>query len=368
MTNNHPSLIAATKVTNLIKQHAADAELAGELTPQQIQLIYDHNWFNLYIPSELGGLETPLPVAIRLLEILARADASFGWTVTLCSGANWFAGFLDKTLCASLWSNKQVCIAGSGAATGKASITKNGYIVKGDWKYATGAPHATVFSANCIIEKDGEPLLTEDNTPVLKAFIFTRDEVEIRHNWNTIGMKATASHSFSVKALELPFSRSFIIHPDQAVLPDLIFQIPFQSFAEITLAANFSGIAAHFIEECKRLYEDRIKRHAYAITETCEMLDLLGRTCSKLEGTQLRFYHALDKAWQNANHDKQWNPKDIETLKQVCRNIVQQARHSVDELFPYCGMTAANEDSEINRVWRDFHTASLHGIFTFGYR
>jgi hypothetical protein len=46
--------------------------------------------------------------------------------------------------------------------------------------------------------------------------------------------------------------------------------------------------------------------------------------------------------------------------------MVKLARNAVDDLYPYCGMTAAEQESDINRVWRDFHTASLHTIFTFG--
>ncbi|MFA9217817.1 MAG: hypothetical protein ACEQSK_12030, partial [Sphingomonadaceae bacterium] len=37
-------------------------------------------------------------------------------------------------------------------------------------------------------------------------------------------------------------------------------------------------------------------------------------------------------------------------------------RAAVDELYPYCGLHAAREDSAFNRVWRDFHTASQHAL------
>src|SRR5690606_11738530 len=126
-----------------------------------------------------------------------------GWTVTLCSGANWFVGFLDKLPVSLFFSDQQVCFSGSGAASGKASVVENGYIVNGYWKYATDASHATAFTANCVIEKDGEPLLEKDGSPVTRSFIFKRTEVAIHNNWNATGMKATASQSFSIKALKV---------------------------------------------------------------------------------------------------------------------------------------------------------------------
>ena len=42
--------------------------------------------------------------------------------------------------------------------------------------------------------------------------------------------------------------------------------------------------------------------------------------------------------------------------------LVAVSRAAVDELYPYCGLYAAHEDSTINRVWRDFHTASQHSL------
>ena len=365
-TNNDLSPHIPVGSLTLIRQYAAAAEQMGQLHPEQLKLIYDQNWFNLFVPRSMGGLGLPVPEAVRLQELLAHADGSVGWTVTLCSGANWFVGFMDKSVAADFFSNKQVCLAGSGAASGKAIVTENGYTVNGHWKYATGAPHATAFTANCLIEKNGELLRQKNGSPLIKAFIFRKEEVELQNNWHTTGMKATASHSFGVKDLHVATSRSFIIDPQQAGLPDPVFYFPFQSFAETTLAVNFSGMAFHFMDECKLLFEERIKRHGYAIDEACEMLELLGRTQSKLEDVRQLFYNRLGKAWLNGSLEKQWNTSHADSLNEACRSMVKLARNAVDDLYPYCGMIAAEQGSDINRVWRDFHTASLHTIFTFG--
>lgn len=229
-----------------------------------------------------------------------------------------------------------------------------------------GRPHATAFTANCMIEKEGKLLLQEDGSPLVKTFIFRKEEVEIHNNWNTNGMKATASHSFSVKALHVAKNRCFIIEQKHARLPDAVFHFPFQAFAEVTLTANYSGMAFHFIDECKTLFEERIKRHGYAIKEACEMLEILGRTKSKLEDARQFFYDALDKTWQTGILENQWNTPALQNLNEACRLLVKLARNSVDDLYPYCGMVAAEQGSDINRVWRDFHTASLHAVFTFG--
>src|SRR6185437_5279658 len=112
------------------------------------------------------------PEMVRLEEDISRVDGSTGWTVTLCSGAGWFAGFFPtgpvgqsvspaSEELTRLFSDPRLCIAGSGAATGEAHLVSGSYRISGRWAYASGSPHATAFTANCVIWKDGVPLLTD---------------------------------------------------------------------------------------------------------------------------------------------------------------------------------------------------------------
>ena len=48
--------------------------------------------WNIWVPKTHGGLELGLTEGLRTLQQLASIDGSLGWTVTLCSGANYFIG------------------------------------------------------------------------------------------------------------------------------------------------------------------------------------------------------------------------------------------------------------------------------------
>ena len=76
------NLIDVTTATRL-KSFSAEAEEAGQLIPAQLDIIFDNNWLNIFVPEEFGGLQMGLPEALRLEEDLARIDGSLGWTVTL---------------------------------------------------------------------------------------------------------------------------------------------------------------------------------------------------------------------------------------------------------------------------------------------
>lgn len=348
-----------------IRSYALFAENAGQLTPEQLLLIYHNNWFNLFVPASLGGLEMNLPDAVRLLERLAWADGSFGWTVTLCSGANWFAGFLNPEIVREVFSNTQVCLAGSGAATGKAIVTDNGYTVSGSWKYATGAPHATHFTANCIIEKDGEPVTDKAGNFRISSFIFNKDEVNIIRDWNCIGMKATASHSFTVNNLHVAENRSFTIDAAHASLSQPVFHFPFVQFAELTLAANYSGMTTHFVDLCLVLFHERVKRKGHSAGQACEVFECLGRSKTKFDAERNQLFETMDAVWVKGLEAGEWTKEDLQSVSDVCQSLVKTARNTVNTLYPFCGMVAADPSSEISRVWRDFNTAGQHSLFTF---
>lgn len=348
-----------------IRKETFAAEKSGSLTPAQLDIIYRQNWFNIFVPRHIGGLELSLPEAVRLLESLAWADASFGWTITLCSGANWFAGFLEETVRSRLFSDPKVCLAGSGAATGIAEMVEGGFIVDGRWRYATGTKHATAFTANCIVHKDGSVLKEDNGSDMIRSFVFERDEVKIIEDWKSLGMNATSSYSFEADHIFVAADRVFIIDASRAVLPGIIYKVPFLQFSELTLAANLSGMALHFAEECRVLFEERIMKRGYSVIKAGEMLEVLGRMLSMLEGRRKFFHEAVAQIWEKGIILGGWNISALEDLSRVCKTLVKTALKLADELYPYTGMTGADPSTDINRIWRDIHTASQHQLFTF---
>ncbi len=137
------------ELIDVIRNYSTEAEAMGHLHPMQINIIREQRWFHLFVPKEYGGLDLSLPEAVRLEENIAYADGSVGWVVTLCAGAAMFIGYFDKQLADEIFTDPNVCIAGSGHVNGTAEILKDGFLVNGTWPYASGTPHATWLTANC---------------------------------------------------------------------------------------------------------------------------------------------------------------------------------------------------------------------------
>ena len=362
----HPSHFISCKWVDTFRQLAVAADQAGELQPDQLSTIYDEQWFNMFVSTNHQGLALTLPDGLKIEEALAWADGSLGWVVTLCSGAAWFSGFLQPDIAKLLFTNDKVCFAGSGQPSGIATVIENGYEINGHWNYATGAPHATVFTANCIVaEKKGVRLKNEDGTPVIYSFLFMKDEVTQHKDWHSTGLVATASHSFTVKQLQVSPNRCFRIDSSFAVSKDPIYQYPFLQFAEATLAINSSGMAVHFMDLCDSLVFERSKQNHYPAARISTMHQQLDTAKKALDQYRQEFYNAITASWNECVTKKIVSKELLGAVSTVSRTLAIKARGLVNELYPYCGLVAANRDSELNRVWRDMHTASQHPLLIY---
>ena len=360
----HPSSYIPSALADMLRKHSPAAEKKGKLQAGQLELIYKQRWFNLWVPKHCRGLELSLPEGLRLEEALAWADGSAGWTITLCSGANWFVGFLQPEATKKLFKEKKVCFAGSGKPSGIAKANKKGYEVTGQWNYATGAPHATVFTANCILEREGEVVKDEAGNPQMRAFWFYKEEVTIHKNWNSSGMIATASHAFEVKKLQVPANRCFVLDTAHAVMQQPVFHFPFLQFAEATLAVNYAGMAIHFMDLCQVLFGEKMIHPQGRAIITPGLVQLLEHCVLEINNARGQFYAAVDKAWEA---HAVLTPELLQAISHTSRSLAAIARRLVETLYPWCGLVAANPDTEINRVLRDLHTASQHTLLLFPY-
>lgn len=331
-----------------LEREASKAEQQGRLTEAQLEILFRCGWFHLFVPKQFGGLELDLLAGKKLQEQLAYLDGSLAWTVTLCSGASWFVGFMDQTVLPRIFSDSRACFGGSGMVSGQSEMIDGGFRINGHWKYATGAPHNTIFTANCIVTKGGEEVLDVAGKPKLLSFYFLREEVEIIEDWQTMGLIATGSHSFSVQNLWVDESRSFEIVPEKARMDQAIYRYPFQAFAEVTLAANYLGMFRRFLDEADAL-------GVHLVKEERRRLDHLAD----------QFHEATERSWRlfQVTGSEMHAGDCFIQVGEHTRKLVQEGLQSMTKIYVQLGMRAADPSQTLNRLWRDIFTASQHMMF-----
>lgn len=319
-----------------------------EFPQQVVDWIVQKNLWNLWVPKVYGGLELSLTEGLGMLRSLAQIDGSLGWTVTLCSGANFFIGNLEGKVADEIFgqTDKPVCFGGSGGVFGTADKVGEGYIISGRWKYATGAPYLTHFTLNAKIQDGGRDVLLENGDPMVRSFVLRREDVEVIRDWNAMGLKATATHSFEVKSIWIHGKYSFLYN--DLHLPHTIFKIPFSVFADLTLWVNYTGMATYILEEARKLSIPTVSLDNLLANITGADQSMMG----------------LAAHIQTLVEDGKKVPESLvgEVHVKAC-DAVRSLSREIIGMYPLLGIRAASEGHPLNQGFRDYFTATQHRIF-----
>lgn len=333
-----------------IREQSHEMEQTGRLTSQALELIYDHQLFKLFVPKELGGNMTPLPEALRIFEETAWIDGSLGWLVNIGSGGGFFTSSISPEVSPRLFANREAVIAGSGFPAGKAKPVEGGFVVSGQWKFCSGSTHATIFTANAVI----------DNDPI-RSFIFLPEQVQILPDWNAFGLKATSSHSIIVKEVFVPEEMTFDLIHSPHHFQDPIFYYPFVPFAQASFAATAIGIGQHFLEEANQLLEkNRTAWTASSPDRVTFVKDQIEEMEQVFNRSVNDFHQIVDDSWAQQLRQHSLTEEEQQRISLQCQKTAQTALRCAGAIFPLLGIHAVMEEAPINRIWRDLQTACQH--------
>lgn len=343
----------------IIRSEAVVAEKTGGLTDKQLEIIYENKWFHLLVPKEYGGEEMDLPSFALLMEQFAVIDGSFAWNVNLGAGANMFAGYMDRETAMGIFRDPKTCIAGSGAVSGIAKRVGDQFIIDGQWKYASGSGHANFFSLNALLE-EGEGQSVE-----FSSFIVPVQDVELLDTWKTSGLKASASHDFKVEGAEIPATYAFDLLKPSPNNTGLLYRFSFQILAEINMLVMSTGLAIRFLELVKEIANHQIVRNENRVlAEHPRYKRVLDHNENEFSQARLIVFRSLDLLWEKSGKGEEILLEEQKAFTHEILEAAEKSRQLVDSLSAFMGMHMVFEATEINRVWRDFKTASQHALLS----
>lgn len=305
--------------------------------------IAEENLWNIWVPKEFGGLELSFTEGLKKLQSLARLDGSLGWTVTLCSGANYFIGNLQSGTAKEIFAEPAI-FGGSGGMFGTAEKLGENYKLNGTWRYATGAPYLTHFTLNAKIIENGKEQTNDDGSPKFLSFVIPANQVSVIEDWNTMGLKASATHSFEVKDVLVDERYSFIYN--NFYLQQPVFKIHFSVFADLTLWVNYIGMAEHLLGEASLQDKPEWKDLKQAINLANQEAFDIAKHIEILTGKEEAIPETL-----------------INEIHQTAVDSVREISKAVIALYPHLGVKASRENHVLNQIFRDYFTATQHHIF-----
>ncbi|KAB8136823.1 acyl-CoA dehydrogenase [Gracilibacillus oryzae] len=347
-----------SKEVQQLEQQLIDIENKKVLPSSVLAVIYQKKLFKLFVSESLGGRGMDLPGALKIFQEASTIDGNLGWAVTIGSGGGMFSANFSEQLAKDLFSQENAVIAGSGFPGGKAVKTDGGYLVNGEWKFCSGSPYATIFTANCLIEEEATVL----------SFILKPEEVEVMYDWNSFGLVATSSHSIRISNQFIPSERTFSITEMNNNFTEDIHQFPFVPFSEASFASVVLGIGKNFLNEVKvNTKKNKLNWAKGHFDKYQFVISKWEKEMERWKIAETTFYKQIDQVWNLYQEGSPLSEDQLAEFSLVCKKAASTSLTCAQNLFRYMGMEIVMQPSKLNRIWRDLHTASQHA-FLIPYR
>src|SRR5947207_2381208 len=121
---------------------APEIERQRELPEPVVAALVERGFFRMLLPRSVGGAELLPAPYVRVVEEIAKGDASVAWCLNQGCGCSMTAAYLEPAARREVFGGPRGILAW-GPGPGKAQIVEGGYRVTATWRLARVCHHAT---------------------------------------------------------------------------------------------------------------------------------------------------------------------------------------------------------------------------------
>jgi alkylation response protein AidB-like acyl-CoA dehydrogenase len=361
-----PTLNTATILANAralfptIRKAQKAIDTGRRLPSPLVDALSEAGVFRIAMPGAWGGPEMSPLDQIELMEILAYADPSTAWCVSILSDSGFYAGFLEEPVAQKLFPDLDARCAGMLAPVGQAEIVPGGYRVTGHWAFGSGSLHATHLTGGCLVMNDGKPIIEENGLPRWRVMIFDPADVEILDTWHTTGLRGSGSNDYSLTDVFVPDEHSFHVL-DQPKRSEPLYA--YHGFFFANVPGIPFGLARAALDEARKVAETkRSYPSLQPLVQDAQIQTDFGEAEAILAAARAFVSDSIGNAWQTLERG---DPLTLEQRAKIGLCIVfagQSAQRIVDLACGIVGSTALYEKSPLERLRRDMIAISSHMV------
>ncbi|QBS45557.1 acyl-CoA dehydrogenase [Nocardia sp. CS682] len=334
----------------------ADAEAAdqlGRLTADVAKSLLDTGIVRAGLPENLGGYEFSPRQLIRTIERLSYHDAAAGWTMMalqMITGTT--AAYLGAAAAAELFpdvaSGDHALLSGHGTRPGRAVPVDGGYLVSGEWQFASGMALATHIHSAIQVEGTGEP----------RILAMPKSQVQLVDNWDVLGLRATSSIDYRCIDVYVPQTHTYRATTMDPANGGALYRIGIVNMSAIVHTGWALGVGRRLLDELK-LYASKKSGTFHAAVDTAQFHAEYATAEAALRAARAWVL----QAWQENEETLaagELLSTDQETLIRLVLNHTTWTVHDVGRTVHRWAATTAIRRGPIDRFLRDLATGAQH--------
>jgi indole-3-acetate monooxygenase len=348
------------RLLTAIGERRAEFEAAGDRAEAERNLpsaamgtLRELGAFWLKTPAELGG--TPLdPLDFcDVLEEFAYTDGATAWAVMVGNGGTGTAGgWLPDTGAQQVFAPGRPCplVMGTPGPRGTGRPAAGGYVVSGQWAFASGCSHADwLIGGFRSTGPDGR----------LMVAIVPREEATVIDNWRVAGLRGSGSFDFRLEEVFVPADLTFE-RAASACRGGALFNVEAHVFLSNELPPLMIGMARRALDEMSGLAGQAARvPGGPSLADRPIFHAELGRAQTRLRAARAAHREAVMETWAAARAGAV--PPRMHTDLTVASVFAAEACTDLTSaLFRYGGGRLLALSQRMQRLLRDLFAARQH--------
>ena len=337
-------------------------EETRRLPPALLDRLHEARLFRLLLPRSSDGIETDPVTFFRVIETIARGDASTAWCLSQAGGCAMSAAYLELPVARAIFGDdpRAVLAWGPGPKV-KAVECEGGYRVTGVWAFASGGRHATWLGAHCpIFKADGSPRLDENGRQQERTMLVRTGDVQWTDIWNTVGLRGTASDQFALD--------DFFVRADHSITRDFerecreqgpLYRMGAGTCYQMGFAAVACGIARGALDCFLDVARNKVPRGLKSpLRDNAVVQSNLAQAEVNLRAARAFVLQSMAGIWKDLSAGNTISVEQRITIRMAATNAIHKAKDAVDFAYNAAGATAIFENHPLERRFRDIHTVT----------
>ncbi len=363
MSDTSP-LEVARALRELIESEANAVEEKRTLTEPIVEALHQTGLFRLSTPRSLGGLEAAPSTILDVCEELSFADGSVGWAHAQNITVGAYAAYLEEEFAIPLAEAR--ASAGMFAPLGIATEEDGGYRVSGNFMFGSGSGHAEFMGGAALLMKDGEIVPIGDGGLPVLAFIVPTNRVELKGNWDVMGLKGTGSFDFTIPDQWIAQGQAFPLLGAKTLHGGPIYGIGPVPVGTISSAGWALGVARRALHEIVEIAKaGRARMGQLPLCEQATFQRDLGIQTMALESVRQLVHDSYGRAVEAVAHDATPELREdlIRETKAAATYATLVCKQATTFAWETSGSVGIRNPSRLQRCFRDMCVGAGHMVF-----
>ncbi|WP_428391549.1 hypothetical protein [Lichenicoccus sp.] len=310
-----------------------------------------------------GGAEADPMTFLDVGRELARGSASLGWIYTVLGFHDWYMAFASDQLQQDVWGDEpDAFVCDSFAPVGQIERVADGYVLTGQWRFASGIEWASWIGVGGIaVAPDGE-------RPEHILFFLPKKDLTIHDDWNTLGLRGTASRAVSVDRIFVPEHRAFALGRTAvergAVVNDgPLWRMPLMTMQGLAVLTPSVGVAQRMVDEFHAWTNQRVRPYEGIPAKEMPAAQLiLASAATQWDAVWALAQKYAEYGWNRALSGESFVITDEERAQLFSwRGFIGRTSVELsDELYTSAGAMALFETHPMQQCFRDIHSTGVH--------